>query len=76
MKIIQHLLSRIWEGLVHLSMSKVFPGYIIVVLNQDISVNIVNFFKLIPLIHPSRMLTAVLILVHILPGNLSIILTH
>ena len=26
-------------------MSKVFPGYIIVVLNQDICVNIVNFFK-------------------------------
>ena len=34
-------------------MSKVFPSYIIVVLNQDICVNIVNFFKLIPLIHPS-----------------------
>jgi hypothetical protein len=45
MKIIQHSLSRIWEGLVHLSMSKVLPGYIIVVLNQDICVNIVNFFK-------------------------------
>ena len=28
------LLSRIWESLVHLSMSKVFPGYIIVVLNH------------------------------------------
>jgi hypothetical protein len=35
MKIIQHLLSRICEGLVHLSMSKGFSGYIIVVLNQD-----------------------------------------
>jgi hypothetical protein len=45
MKIIQHLLSRICEGLVHLSMSKGFSGYIIVVLNQDICVNIVNFFK-------------------------------
>jgi hypothetical protein len=45
MKIIQHSLSRIWEGLVYLSMSKVFPGCIIVVLNQDICVNIVNFFK-------------------------------
>jgi hypothetical protein len=45
MKIIQHSISRIWEGLVYLSMSKVFPGCIIVVLNQDIWVNIVNFFK-------------------------------